>query len=429
MPSNNNQPQPAPPENWASEAVPRLDLRRKSEASSPPVERRASPRLDPSPKAQLRSTVIAWQNARAASARVAQNLPAEIGFLVHYGIASGILVAAAAKARAQGATADAVLPAEGKISEDHFYRSLARHLRLAFVDGHVTLGPATRYPQSIRAGLVPLVGCKRPAFLGAPRGKAIVHLIAAVRRNGALCAGLALTTPTHLMELVRAACREEISHAASLGLWSLDPVLCAKDGASVRQWYGGLAIAMSIALCQLMAPAATSAACGMLLSLAFIAVIWLRLRPASPVSARPRRDFGVSKTSNCRSTIVIALYREARIVPQLLAAMDRIDYPRAKLDVKFVIEEDDEETLGALMQAARLPGEVVVAPAGTPHTKPRALNVALPLLRGQFVVVFDAEDVPDPLQIKMAAGGSRRLLRGLPVCRHASPSTTPATDG
>jgi len=126
---------------------------------------------------------------------------------------------------------------------------------------------------------------------------------------------------------------------------------------------------------------------------------------------------------------VIALYREARIVPQLLAAMDRIDYPRAKLDVKFVIEEDDEETLGALMQAARLPGEVVVAPAGTPHTKPRALNVALPLLRGQFVVVFDAEDVPDPLQIKMAAGGSRRLLRGLPVCRHASPSTTPATDG
>jgi cellulose synthase/poly-beta-1,6-N-acetylglucosamine synthase-like glycosyltransferase len=406
MPSNNNQPQPAPPENWPSEAVPRLDLRRRTgtEASSPPVERRPGPRFDRGPKSQLCSTLIAGQNASAASARVPHNLPAEIGFLVHYGIASGILVAAAAKARAQGVTADAVLLAEGKISEYHFYGSLARHLRLAFVDGRVRLGAATCYPQSIRAGLVPLAGSERPAFLGAPRGKAIVHLIAAMRRNGALCAGLALTTPTHLMELVRGACREEISRAASLGLWSFDPVLCAKDGANARQWCTALAIAMSIALSQLMAPAATSAACGILLSLAFIAVTWLRLTAcAASLNAPAPQLRRLQDVELPIYSIVIALYREARIVPQLLAAMDRIDYPRAKLDVKFVIEEDDEETLDALMRADRLPGEVVVAPAGTPRTKPRALNVALPLLRGQFVVVFDAEDVPDPWQIKMAA--------------------------
>lgn len=69
-----------------------------------------------------------------------------------------------------------------------------------------------------------------------------------------------------------------------------------------------------------------------------------------------------------------------------------------------MIEEDDRETLSALSGAGHRPGrEILLAPAGLPRTKPRALNVALPLVRGQFVAVFDAEDVPDPLQIKMAA--------------------------
>lgn len=44
-----------------------------------------------------------------------------------------------------------------------------------------------------------------------------------------------------------------------------------------------------------------------------------------------------------------------------------------------------------------------MAPAGEPRTKPRALNVALPLLRGEFVTVFDAEDIPEPGQLRLAA--------------------------
>jgi glycosyltransferase XagB len=80
------------------------------------------------------------------------------------------------------------------------------------------------------------------------------------------------------------------------------------------------------------------------------------------------------------------------------------DYPRAKLDFKFVVEEDDAATFDALTRAGLVAGrEIIVAPAGAPRTKPRALNVALPLLRGKFVAIFDAEDVPEPQQIKMAA--------------------------
>nr|WP_280643040.1 glycosyltransferase family 2 protein [Methylocapsa acidiphila] len=85
------------------------------------------------------------------------------------------------------------------------------------------------------------------------------------------------------------------------------------------------------------------------------------------------------------------------------------DYPRGKLDIKLVVESDDHPTRLAL-EALRLPPtyEIVVAPPGSPRTKPRALNVALPLLRGQFVAVFDAEDAPSALQLREAA---ERFLR------------------
>ncbi len=190
-----NQPQAVPEQPRQGRS---LDPRRKSEFASSSLDARAGARFEPSDKAQILPFVKAGQNAGPASPRVPQNLPAEIAFLAHYGIAPGILVAAAAKARAQGVSADAVLLAEGQISEYHFYRSLARHLRLDFVEGLVTLGSATHYPQSIKAGLAPLVGPSGPAYLGAPRGAAISQLVRSLRRNHSLPRRLALTTPTCL---------------------------------------------------------------------------------------------------------------------------------------------------------------------------------------------------------------------------------------
>lgn len=315
-------------------------------------------------------------------------------------MAPGVLLAAAAAARAQGVTAEVILLGEGEVSEYHYYRSLARHLRLAFLDGPARLGPATRYPQSILAGAAPLAD----GFLLAPRGRAISPLIDAVRRSRSATRNIVLTTPTHLLRLVQAAARRDISRSASLGLWSFDQALCAKNGASQCQRYVGLAVAMSVALSALLVPAVTGTICGMALSLAFLAAIWLRLA-ACFASARPAPMPPPIRQSELPIySIVIALYREVRTVPQLVAALNRLDYPRAKLDVKLVIEEDDKETLGALIRAGRLPYcELIVAPAGGPRTKPRALNVALPLLRGRLVAIFDAEDLPDRQEIRAAA--------------------------
>ncbi|MCA1481254.1 glycosyltransferase family 2 protein, partial [Bradyrhizobium sp. NBAIM08] len=58
----------------------------------------------------------------------------------------------------------------------------------------------------------------------------------------------------------------------------------------------------------------------------------------------------------------------------------------------------------AALAALTLPGfvEVVTVPPGLPRTKPRALNVGLALARGSFPVVYDAEDVPEPGQLRHA---------------------------
>jgi glycosyltransferase XagB len=87
----------------------------------------------------------------------------------------------------------------------------------------------------------------------------------------------------------------------------------------------------------------------------------------------------------------------------------RLRHNTAKLDIKLVIEHDDRATCRAI-QALKLPAiyETVVAPKGWPRTKPRALNIALPQLRGELAVVYDAEDIPAPSQLREAA---ERFLR------------------
>jgi cellulose synthase/poly-beta-1,6-N-acetylglucosamine synthase-like glycosyltransferase len=96
------------------------------------------------------------------------------------------------------------------------------------------------------------------------------------------------------------------------------------------------------------------------------------------------------------------------VLPQLAEALRALAYPHELLDAKFVVEEDDSETLAA---ATRLSTDgffdVIVVPRGAPQTKPRACNYALQFARGEYLVIFDAEDRPEPDQIKKAVEAFR----------------------
>lgn len=103
-------------------------------------------------------------------------------------------------------------------------------------------------------------------------------------------------------------------------------------------------------------------------------------------------------------TVIAPLYREAAIAPQLIDSLCAIDYPVDRLQIILVLECDDHETRDAL-SALTLPAcvHVLAAPPGHPRTKPRACNVALEQATGTLVTIYDAEDRPDPGQLREAA--------------------------
>ncbi|QJC50413.1 glycosyltransferase [Paenibacillus albicereus] len=100
-------------------------------------------------------------------------------------------------------------------------------------------------------------------------------------------------------------------------------------------------------------------------------------------------------------TILVPMYKESNILPTLMRNIDAIDYPKAKLDVRLLIEEDDVEAQ-ELLKAMNPPSyyTVLVVPHSLPKTKPKACNYGLIRARGEYVVIYDAEDRPDPDQLK-----------------------------
>ncbi|WKN49194.1 glycosyltransferase [Nocardioides sp. Arc9.136] len=102
-------------------------------------------------------------------------------------------------------------------------------------------------------------------------------------------------------------------------------------------------------------------------------------------------------------TILVPLYKEAGIVPRLVRDINALDYPRTRLDVKLLCEEDDTETVEKIRSMALPPHfSMVVVPDSQPKTKPKACNYGLQLATGTYCVIFDAEDRPDPDQLKKA---------------------------
>jgi len=108
-------------------------------------------------------------------------------------------------------------------------------------------------------------------------------------------------------------------------------------------------------------------------------------------------------------TILLPLYKEACIAEKIVRRINALDYPKDKLDVKLLLEENDEETRKAVASCTLPPWfEAIVVPDSQPKTKPRACNYGLRAARGELCVIFDAEDRPDADQLKKAALAFRR---------------------
>lgn len=100
-------------------------------------------------------------------------------------------------------------------------------------------------------------------------------------------------------------------------------------------------------------------------------------------------------------TILVPLYKEAEMLPQIARSLKDLEYPKDKLDIKLLLEENDHETLQAMKQLSTpATFDFVIVPDFGPKTKPKACNYGLYLARGKYVTIYDAEDFPEPDQLK-----------------------------
>lgn len=102
-------------------------------------------------------------------------------------------------------------------------------------------------------------------------------------------------------------------------------------------------------------------------------------------------------------TILIPVYKEKEVVKKLLSNISTIDYPQYKLDVRILLEQDDIETI-EVIRSMKLPSNytAIIVPTSKPQTKPKACNYGLIRARGEYVVIYDAEDRPEKDQLKKA---------------------------
>ena len=200
--------------------------------------------------------------------------------------------------------------------------------------------------------------------------------------------------------------RKILGHA-TYGLRATRPQFSARKRLTLAQGTTFLVLAFCLALSSAYLPAsAIWLAASALLGLFFLSIVALRLFCLFPVSpAKYETAINLGNAELPTYSILIPVFRETAILPQLLRGLLSLNYPIEKLEIKIIVEEYDSGLRRALQKYALPPHmEVIVVPQGKPQTKPRALNYALQFCRGSLLTIYDAEDVPEPNQLRQVAG-------------------------
>ena len=298
-----------------------------------------------------------------------------------------------------------MLVTRGALPEDLYAGALASSLGATFApldDLSRAACPLSdqRLIEGTAAGLLPFDVNGKRVLMTTLRGLTARKLTMQLRSRPQLAGRFQITTDERLKRYVMRTAPHALGQKAAEELKTSHPKMSAATRTSRLPLLAGAAATIGAVI------AAPAEALGIIeLSLTFVFLAWASLRLLGAMTR------GAAEPSSGRLpddklpvyTIIVALYREAACVPELVRALNMLDYPREKLDLKFAIEPDDAQTRAAIVRLRlTAPYEIVTAPDIGPRTKPKALNAALPFARGSFVVVYDAEDRPDPDQLRRA---------------------------
>ena len=149
---------------------------------------------------------------------------------------------------------------------------------------------------------------------------------------------------------------------------------------------------------------------GMVVTLGFRAMLsWIGSDQSIDVKVSDEEVQALQDSTLPTYSVLVPLYKEPNVLPIIAAAIRKLDYPLSKLDIKLVLEEDDHETIDAA-KALGLEAnfELIRVPFSNPRTKPKACNYALSFARGEYVTIYDAEDKPQPDQLKKVVCAFRK---------------------
>jgi cellulose synthase/poly-beta-1,6-N-acetylglucosamine synthase-like glycosyltransferase len=362
------------------------------------------------------------QPARAPQPHPIEHEYGEYGFLVGSIIDRVTLERAEAEALLCDVATHEVLLATGRVSQLDYATALAHRLGVPNVSWNAPLDltdavdwPATEIGLPARLAGRP---CRVLAATQAPPSMLSGH-VAALRGQGV---DVVLASQLLIDAALEAHAGPEKIDRAVRGLLRQQPASSA--GARVSTWQTIVAVgAVGLLIGGLaVQPDATLAALTALIALPFLCVTALRVVALRQALARPatRTRPGGQRAPRIPDrflpvyTVLVPVFREANVLPGLIQSLRALDYPPAKLEIFLVLEAVDTETQAAVAKLA-LPGNFrsLVVPEGGPQTKPKALNYALQFARGDFVVVYDAEDRPQPGQLRRAWDVFRQSPPGL----------------
>jgi cellulose synthase/poly-beta-1,6-N-acetylglucosamine synthase-like glycosyltransferase len=296
----------------------------------------------------------------------------------------------------------------GRVTEVELYRQAAVKLGVGFradlqaSELRTSAKEAMLLLKSKQAQLTQIIGGDGIVrYVATPGAGGFLTLRDALRRHRSLGERLSIVPPSVLRRALIEIARPELRDAARDGLFVAEPQLSARLVTNGWQGLllGGAGVAVSFGL--LLWATATWLALHICATLFFFSCVVLRLaafvgRPASrsrPDGVFPRAELPVY-------SVLIALYDEVEVIPELIVALGKLSWPRSRLEVKFICECDDRPTIEALRAQALRPWvEIVEVPRGMLRTKPNALTYALALSKGDFIAIYDAEDRPHPLQL------------------------------
>ncbi|MEO5898535.1 MAG: glycosyltransferase [Ilumatobacteraceae bacterium] len=322
---------------------------------------------------------------------------------------------AVAQADRSGSTLESVCIASGFVRRFDLYRALAAAWDMPFVDlssEELDGDLADRFTTQrlVTEGWFPVRRTGDGGILVATVEAVDPQLRTVLEAEFSAPVQFAVTTTWDIDIAVLRAKRRPMLDDASLGLWQRNKLLSARTVLILPQKITLILVLVITALGLVFVPRVAlstlsmAVAFGFLASIAFKFVVCLRgaqlerREPITPEDLASLRDEDLPVY-----TVLVPVFREANIVGDLVANLAALDYPSEKLQILLLLEEDDVETRQAAV-AARPPETItfVIVPRGQPQTKPKACNVGLFLARGDLLVIYDAEDRPDPDQLKKA---------------------------